>query len=427
MAARLTLLAVSLAMAVSGASSALAADPVPVSGQAAVTLGHGKAGKALTRSRVKLEPVGPATVKRLPDGRFQATLPAVSLEPGGVPVGLDGGLRFRRGGRSVTVRDLAVTTGKVPVQVTARIGTRRIRLFQASGKLKVERAWQNLKWHLVAKLGRSRLDLTPAAARLLRKRLRAKQVVAEKVGVLNLAANRLETAEPPPVDIGDPYFSQCGIIATTNGAGDFPAIAPLPYMTDPAQISTDGPQFNWGLKGSLRNYLKMFGGSLHALDGAGLIGGDGKTTIVTTTFGFPVTGGEYSVADGRAVINTSGTGLFCNKVHGFRVALSNLTVVIDGANSRVDADVDYNKFGTWIETQRTTILDLDASSIDPAVNGNEVTWDGIPGKFSDAGAWPFCAEGGPPGTPNVCIYHGPGGPKGATDVDPVSVTIKAGG
>ncbi len=383
-----------------------------MSGQTALTLGQGKAGKALIRGKVKPVPVAPARVKRLAGKRFRAVLPAVSVEPGRAPVGLGGGLRFRRGKRSLVLRDLAVTTGKAPVRITARAGRKRIRLFRVAGKLKVERAWRNLEWHLAAELKRARLDLTPAAARLFGRKLRVKRLTPGRVGVLNLEASRLEKAEPPPVDIGDPYFAQCGLPAYRQIDFPFPLAEPPPDIAGTA-VSPEGPYFAWGFKSSFRTtYLKMFNGSIHTFDGAGR-DGDGKWDGFT----FPVEGGTWDAGSGQAVINTTGTGLFCNPIHHFRVALSDLTIVIAGPDSRLVAGVDFNAYGNWTTTRRIDIATLDPSGITPVVNGNEVTWAGIPAELTAAGAEPFCSKGGPAGTPVLCPY------KAGDELDPVTVTI----
>lgn len=403
-------------------------------GTAAITLGTGKAGKALKRQHVVFRQVSPAGGRRLAGGRFRLMLPAgrLTLKPGAVS--LRGALSLRRNRRSVTARKLRIKAGKPGAVISARVGGRRISLFRASRKLDLYRIvrkpdgggeWQDPKWHAEARL-KGGLKLTPAAARILRRKLKAKRITAGPAGRIRLHASRLdEPADPPIGDLDDPYETRCGIKATAIGTGDFPSPGSLPVIADGIPVLAGSPDFEWGIKQSLRNYLKMFGGSMHALDGATLIGTQPDGSLGNVNFSLPVTGGEYSPDTGQAVVNTSGTGLFCNRTHGFRVAFSNLTVVIDGAASRIDADVDFNKYGTWTKTQRTTIVDLDASGIAPAVKGDEVTWSQVPGAFTDAGAWPFCASGGPVGTPDICVYKGPSDPEGATELDPIDLTVRA--
>lgn len=409
--------------------SARAADEIDqtATGTASVTLGTGKSGKALKKQRIVLRRVTPATVKRLTGKRFRAELPADQLTLASATLSLKGGFLFTRGRRSVKFAQPLVKAVKTGTVLTARVGGKRIALFRSSKKMEVERAWLELKWHAVAELKQAPLKLTPAAARTLRGKLKVKRLPAGPVGRASLAATRLdEPPTPPVVDLGDPYMTQCKIAATSIGSGEFPAAPDLPELDDPEPALADGPAFDWGVRESLRNYLRMFGGTMHALDGASLIGEQPNGLLTNVNFVLPVTGGGYSPSTDKAVLETSGTGLFCNKAHSFRVAYSNVTVVIDGGNSRIDADVDMNKYGTWTKTQRITVATLDPTGITPETSGDgtEVTWSQIPGAFTDAGARLFCAEGGPPGTPNICVYNGPSGDNGADYIDPIDLTLK---
>lgn len=433
MRSRLTVLIALVGVTLFGAAPALAADPEPVSGKGIFTLGTGRAGKALTKQKVISAAVSPATLKRLPRKRAQITLKpyAVRVTPG--QVGLKGGLALRRKQRRIAFRGLKVTVARKATFVTGKFAGKQIRIFRSETHLQTGQAWRELQRHAVAAMY-ARLSLTRAATRVLRKRLRLKRLRAGPFGRLALNADRLdEPARPPEDEPADPWFAQCGIETTATRTGNFPAAPPLPELPgstpilagDPETGEGGSPIFDWGLKESLRSYLGMFDGSMHALDGAELRGGDGKRTIAATTFGFPISGGEYGADTGRAYVNVSGTGVFCNKAHGFRITVSNPTVVIDGDDSRIDADLDFNKYGTRTGWQRTTIMKLDPTGITPGTSpdGTEVTWTDIPGELTDASASLFCAEGGPPGTPEICIYSGPSDPAGATEVDPVTITI----
>lgn len=420
------------------AAPARGADPVDqaADGTATLTLGLGKAGKVLKKQKAVFRRVAPAEGKRLAAGRFRLALPVDRLTLKPAAVSLNGAFSVRRNRRSVVFRALRIKPGKPGAVFTAKVGGKRIVLFRADRKLDVYRImrkpdgsgeWQDPKWHAGAEL-KGGLKLTPAAAKVLRRKLKSKRIPAGPVGRIKLAADRLdEPADPPVPGLDDPYETQCGIEATEVGVGDFPPVGSLPEITGGVPVLTGSPGFEWGIKRSLRDYLKMFGGTMHALDGAVLIGTQPNGLLSNVNFSLPVTGGEYSPDTGQAVVNTSGTGLFCNKTHGFRVAFSDLTVVVDGAASRIDADVDFNKYGIWTKSQRTTIVDLDTTGIVPEVDGNEITWTQVPGTFTDAGAWPFCAEGGPTGTPDVCMYKGPSDPEGATGLDPIDLTIETTG
>ena len=136
--------------------------------------------------------------------------------------------------------------------------------------------------------------------------------------------------------VPDPYASQCPITLppTPGGPGGDPAQvdhppAALPALTSPAAVT--GGSLSWGYKASFRSYVT---GSPPAGTVSGLNGASDNGTVTT----FPTARGGYeagaTAAEDRAVSHSGGTVMFCKAGHGFRVALSNPTVVIDGASSR---------------------------------------------------------------------------------------------
>ncbi|MGK2931324.1 MAG: HtaA domain-containing protein [Solirubrobacterales bacterium] len=169
-------------------------------------------------------------------------------------------------------------------------------------------------------------------------------------------------------------------------------------LTD-SQNSTGPATFGWGFKSSFRSYINFVaGGSLHALDGA-----TRESPSPTAGFTFSVADGSFSdngnddPADDKAIISGTGTALFCGTGHGFRVALSNPTVVIDGDNSRLVVDIDTNLSGVWTPSQRIDLADLDLDAAQATYNksGAEITWNSIPTALSTeaAGLIPGYAAG----------------------------------
>ncbi len=62
--------------------------------------------------------------------------------------------------------------------------------------------------------------------------------------------------------------------------------------------------------------------------------------------------------------------------------------MIDGADSRIVADLGVNQNGTWYGYQRADIAELDLSGVEPEVSdgGNTLAWEDIPAKLSADGA-----------------------------------------
>lgn len=414
-----TLLLSLLATAVLALAFTQSAEAAPVKGKATLTLGSGKAGKVLKKQRVKLARIAPAKVKRLAGKRFRVNLPARSVKAKPAKVALKGGLKFKRGKRTLPARNLVVVVKGRTVRVTAKLGGRKVKLFAGKGET------SKVNGDVVrVKVAGAKLKLTGKASKMVRRKLKLKRKVpAAAFGTIKLNASRGVTPGPVPDPDGDldPYFEQCGISATTKAAGSLAPAAPLPNMTGAAPLA-DTPDVAWGFKSSFRFYLSMWDGTLHALDGAGRDGTDEYGG-----FTFPVDGGSYKAndpvdtADDQAVINGSGTAVFCNWKHKFRIAIANPTIVVDGGDSRLVADVDLNYFGVWTPAQRIDLGKLDLDGISPFYNrsGSEIDWGQVPVTLTEAGAESLCVPENDM-IPAQCLYAA------GDELDPVNVSVKTG-
>jgi len=395
-----------------------------VGGKATLTLGTGKAGKALKKQRVKLKRVAPAKLK---GKKLTAAVRSVSTGP--VKVGLKGGFTFRRGKRSAPARGLVVAASGKSISVNAKLAGKKLKLFKGAGKV----AW-TAEGDTKVTIKKGSLKLTAAAAKTLKKKLKLKKARAGAFGKLALTATKTTRTPVDPCvadpnaegcqpGLQDPYLAQCGLEATSKVAGTLTPAAPLPNMTG-AKALAGSPDIAWGFKDSFRGYVNFVAaGSLHALDGASR---DGMGPVAG--FKFPVNDGGYKAndpadaTDDQAVVNGTGTSVYCATGHGFRIVISDPTVVIDGANSRLVADVDLNMTGVWTPTQRVDLAELDLSETTPFYNrsGSEVTWDRVPASLTADGRKAFCrpAEGD---LPEQCLYE-EGEP-----LDPVTVTAKTEG
>lgn len=409
--AGLTALAAALLVFLSfGAPSTSAASTT--TGTAKFTVGAGKAGKSLVRAGVKVNAVGPARVTR--NGkRFVVKLPVRDLKVGkGSDAGLKGGFVLRKGKHAVRVRNLNIAvlkSGKVGIGGSIqKIRPRKskatfVNIFNVAGKAKART--EGVK--TTASLRNGKVRFTAAVLNKVRRQLGLKRAPRGQVAVLNVNAVRTDDpVDPCEVDpnadgcpIVDPYLEQCGVEATAKQTGSITPAGPLPEFTPTP--GTSGPaSLTWGFKDSFRTYVaSIASGSIHALDGAATTG----SAPVFSGFEFPTEGFRYShngtpwyPADDKAVLEGSGTALFCATGHGFRVALSNPTLVINGENSRIDADVDANLSGTWIPAQRITVAKLDvtnAATLAEDGDGIAINWTNVPASLTAEGSQAFCGIG----------------------------------
>lgn len=387
-----------LFLAVLGGAPAEAAT----SGQATFTIGAGKAGKVLSGKKGKVSTIAPAKGRKA-GSKVKVTAPVKSLSvSASAQSRLAGGIRFKQGRRSVNLTGITVTVGGGSTVVRGKIRGKVINVFNARGKADIDAAVKTVE------LKASKLSLTGVAAKALRKGLKLKKLPAAQIGTFAFSGKVTEEGPTGPTgptsptgptgptsptgptgptnpDIVDPYLAQCGVAATSETAGTAPSPAPLPVLAD-AQTSTGPGTFAWGLKSSFRSYINFVaGGSLHALDGA-----TRENPSPTAGFVFNVADGSYSdngtdtPDDDKAIINGTGTSLFCGTGHQFRVALSDPTVVIDGANSRITVDIDTNLTGVWTPSQRIDLaeLDLDAAQATYNKSGAEITWADVPATLS---------------------------------------------
>jgi hypothetical protein len=389
-----------LALAVLGFTGLTGQAAAAPSGSFSATLGYGSSGQVLKREGVRITAVAPSVSKRLSGKRVRIEGLALGSSAGSV-LSLRGGIRFGKGRRAVVVRGLSVNTDSG--RVLASAAGKRIAFFSARMDTRLDESTGTLT------VKAARLQLTPASARLIRSKLRIKRLPASQVGGL---------AGSVSFPLEDPFAAQCGVGATSKAVGNLPDAAPLPVLSNAKDLVGPG-SLSWGFKSSFRSYI-IFGasGSLQAVSPAVLQGG----VPVANGFDFLIEGGQYAAndpidtSDDQAVIPGTGTALFCATGHNFRVAVSNPTLVIDGENSRIVADVDTNLSGVWTPTQRVDLAELDLSQSSPFYNksGSEVSWGEIPATLTQAGGDAICGTG----EQAACSYTA------GTDLDPIDASVQ---
>ena len=403
--------AITLMLAVSPAMSGAAE---PTKGSATLSIASGKAGKvsAIAPARV---------VKRL--GSKGARLASAARKGSFDPVvssGLAGGIKLGNESRVARITGLIATIKANRSLISGKLGGKRINVFQARGKARIDRLLKT------ARVSGAKLSLTPKAAARVRKLLGLSHVPSGTIGRFSIRfkVGSVDRCEVYPNSEGcpviDPYLAECNVEAVVKVAGNITPAGPPPEFTN-APGATGPSSLAWGFKQSFRNYVTMFNGTVHALDGATTTG----SPPAYSGFNFPADGFRYTdsgtngnLADDKAVLAASGTALICNPTHGFRVAISNPTVIIDGSNSRIDADVDNNLSGNWIPSQHVTIATIDITGKVSRTGSGEDTvqaWTGVEPKLTLAGSQAVCGSG----ELDKCSQFYPAG----TTLDPVTIEV----
>jgi hypothetical protein len=416
------LVLVALGLSAAGAS-ALSLQKPKSEGNSTFAL-TGKAGKVLKRSGVKVKRIAPAKLKRN-RGNAVAKLPVGRISFGDRNVArLDGGVVFRKGKRSVRLDRVKVTVrangGVIHARTVLTNGKKRSvrkqpKVFKFNGKAVFGATGETR----TVRVRNGKLKFTNGLVKTVRRQLRLKKAPRGAIGRFSHFAKYTEF---PPVD---PFEAQCGVKATSMIMGTATPAAPLPELT--GEVVGISEPVTWGIRQSLRGYLGSGApfGVIEGLDGATVNRVPGPP--LPLGFTWPAAAGEYAsnsadtFTDDQAVINGTGSILLCHKEQ-FRILISNPTIVLDGENSRLIADVDTNNKGVWTESQRVDLVDLDVSGVTPDVNedATELTWEDVPTALTAAGSQALTLCDAAAGAPGDCLY----GPGAAMDALTFSVSTE---
>jgi hypothetical protein len=212
-------------------------------------------------------------------------------------------------------------------------------------------------------------------------------------------------------EVAWPFGAGCtlGIPATASSWPTAPA-APLalPALTTPESIASGA--INWGVRNSLRATVNT-NGVFNLAGGATRsdptdMSGPGKF------FTWPSSSGAYETGTpGRLVLHGSGSVGLCNTAHGFGTVLSNPTVVIDAAKSRLVMDVA-TRLGTSWTSGRVDLADVATGGV------VKTTTPDTPGAGQETITWTF---------PDLGADNAIGGGDDDTDSANSSVKLAAGG
>jgi hypothetical protein len=372
------------------APSALAA---PGQGSAEVHLAQHTKGRTLSGQGVKLVAGTPAQ-----QAGSVLTLPISSVETGAAAAATsDGWLRFKRGKKSVALSalrfDLAAGT------LNGKLGDEDVAVFRLGAPAQVNAGAGSVS------LQGGALRLTNAAATALKQRLGLERTLARKgIGTLWLSAqaNVSKPAVPAPLPIP-------------------PDEGPAPFR---AAIPVDSGELGWGVLASWRNYVLNVppAGTITTAGGATVVG---PPAVPSSYFSFPDTAGNsfekgFNGATDKLVLQTEGSVTFAKPAHCIiEVKLADLEVTLDGADSAIVLDSDYDidtppTCGDQpaVSTDDVTFATLDLSGVSPVYtnDGKTVTWAAIPATLTAEGSTAF-------GLPNY---------EEGEALDPVTVTVDLG-
>jgi Htaa len=349
------------AMAVAGiaAASAAPAGAAAAQGSVAVILASHAKGRTLSGQGVTIQAGSPATK----DGQT-LSLPILDVDPGsGASATADGWLRFKRGKKGVVVSALRFdfATGTLK----GRLGDEEISIFGLGAAASL-----NASTGAVS-LQDAKLRLTADAAGTLKEKLGLERALRrDGVGMAWLSAKAkpaLEAAKP---------------VASGNAA--------------------------WGMLASWRAYVlgqqgpPMSIGSISVEEGATT---NGTMSEANAFFGLPAASGSFEKglygASDRLTLQTAGAMIFKKPFHCINeLKLSDVELRIDGSNSAIVLDMDYDidkpegmTCGPLpaVSSPDVTFATLDVSGVTPAysADGKTVTWTAVPAALTAAGTAPF--------------------------------------
>jgi hypothetical protein len=299
----------------------------------------------LRASGAHLSATAPA---RVAGGRV--TLPV----SGGTVAGIDhdGALTLRDGRRRVAMRSIRVRLGAYST-VSALVGGRRVTLFTATGKPKLDRD------ALTAAIKDARLTLTRAGGAAL-------GLPAGRIARLTVDA---DLAVPP-------------VPARPRGAVDLAAATII-----------------WHPRESFVQYIHSGGGttaSRGATSGAPSVL-PGSDAPLVYDFTFTATGGWFDPASGRARLTYRGTVHFGYPAHRISIDAKNPEIELDGTRSRAI----FRLAGTGAHDHRAVLTDLDPATGTLSPDGRTHTFQQVPARIPRA-----------PGASIFAGYYLPGDPFG---------------
>lgn len=314
---------------------------LPATAGASTTLTlRGAAVSSLRAQGVKLSAVAPARLRgsKLTLGARSATRAAVELE---------GGLRLRKGSRSLTVRGWRAALGARPA-LTALVGGKRRMLLRVQGSV-------TTSGDAIALKG-ARLTLTSTGASAIKRALELRRLRSGTFGRVTLSERVAATPTTPAA-----------------GGGGTPSTTPItnepPLLERPASaIDVSAATITWRVRDSFVQYLnagaKPDDGVLPVAPATAdapmrgcLSSGGASDALLRYQFHFPFTRGWYDPASGKAALYFGGTVHFGYADHTIDLNAGEPEIELNGASSR--AIFRFNgSGGTAVGNKREVLMNL---------------------------------------------------------------------
>lgn len=337
---------------------AAAAHAGPGEGTAAFTV-DGPAGERMTDRGVTLagsggaEAFGSRVVLGVTGGRVSSSLFAL---------GTKGSMTFRRGKRSLTLRDVEIQLGS-SVWVTAEVGGKRRPVMVSTSGVKptINRRTGS------ARIKAGKLRLTIPAAGVVRRALGLREIGLGSLGTVTIDAKVV-----PDLSGG---FTGAGTTAPAR-----PATA----------VDVTAATLDWHVRDSFIRYINT-GEGTSVTGGATATGKTvrpGTSTPLDYDFRLPFTTGWYDPASDLAVLSYRGSVGFSYKAHGIAFETSDGQLEISGAGAaRSRATFAFTgRDGTPFDGRRGTMVNLTpaaAASRTTSPDGRTRTFTDIPGSVPD--------------------------------------------
>lgn len=370
--------AVGLALVVAGAAVAPAsAATAKATGTSRLTLA-GPAATTLKQRGVKVSVVRPGKA----DSRsFLLPVSGGKVDAKGKTATVEhrGALRLKRGKRTLTLNVPTLQVGKQS-KLRVRVGKRSSSLFSVripSGAGKLNGTAQTVVLQNVD------VRLTAAGARTISAKLGLRGRKAVRAGGF---ANLLVDAALRPV-------------GSTPPPSTGPAPAP-PIQQPSTVVPVTAAQIVWRQRPSWLQYIQSGAGSnpqggTTALEGAtpgpieSLPTTNGDLISLPYTYSFPFASGWYDPVSGTASVSFTGGLRHLFPAHTIDLTVRNPRVVLNGAQSQIEATVSGQAGGT-VPAATGTYVALNAAASPRTVEGNVVTVTNIPGAVpTGAGAGVF--------------------------------------
>lgn len=292
-------------------------------GDPVITIPLGKSGSGLRAKGVKVTAFGGGVIRSGSVGLLVNDISVGSASR--INLVLSGGVKLKTKKRSLTVKGFFVQVTSRHVNVTAKVGSKRIRVIEG----KLDSAAQFDIARIAASFAAGKATLTRTAVKSIRSKLRHFSPRSRSIG--RLAGNVFVVTPPQTGAVTPP----------TTAYSCLPVSGPASGPSKPAtavDISCGFVVFN--TRDSWTKYIELNtpiepASGLPAYDGKNHVCPDAGTPgfVDAYSFSLPVTSGWWDAASGTGYIASAGGVHYQSGARGIDITIKDLEISIDGASS----------------------------------------------------------------------------------------------